>query len=313
MNYYERHLGDYARDTAHLSMLEHGAYSLLLDRYYATEAPIPDDQVHRLARARSPEEIAAVDAVLAEFFVRVDGAWVNHRAEREVAKYLETEPEREAKRANATERQRRARARRKDLFDALREHGLVPAYDTHTNELEAMLSRVTSPPVTRDTPVTAQPVTRNDTVAQPHTHTPIEDQKHSCPKPAASDPAPAAASKAERLAAVTEDAIETFNESPFTVAHGGRIPNVTKVNREKRRQQVAKAIGVVREICAEEFGTPAITRDFWVGYWAIVNADPFASGRQPGTGAHANWRPSFEYLVRPDTITSLYERAEASA
>ena len=36
MNYYERHLGDYARDTGHLSMLEHGAYSLLLDRYYAT-------------------------------------------------------------------------------------------------------------------------------------------------------------------------------------------------------------------------------------------------------------------------------------
>ncbi len=25
MNYYERHLGDYAKDTAHLSMLEHGA------------------------------------------------------------------------------------------------------------------------------------------------------------------------------------------------------------------------------------------------------------------------------------------------
>ena len=30
MNYYERHLGDYARDTAHLSMMEHGAYGLLL-------------------------------------------------------------------------------------------------------------------------------------------------------------------------------------------------------------------------------------------------------------------------------------------
>jgi uncharacterized protein YdaU (DUF1376 family) len=33
VNYYERHLGDYAKDAGHLSMLEHGAYSLLLDRY----------------------------------------------------------------------------------------------------------------------------------------------------------------------------------------------------------------------------------------------------------------------------------------
>ena len=31
MNYYERHLGDYARDAGHLSMLEHGAYALLLN------------------------------------------------------------------------------------------------------------------------------------------------------------------------------------------------------------------------------------------------------------------------------------------
>jgi len=86
MNYYERHLGDYARDTAHLSMLEHGAYGLLLDRYYATEKPIPADQVHRLARARSKEERQAVDDVLAEFFTLVDGAWMNARAELEIAK-----------------------------------------------------------------------------------------------------------------------------------------------------------------------------------------------------------------------------------
>ena len=84
MNYYERHLGDYARDTAHLSMLEHGAYSLLLDRYYSTEAGIPEEQAHRLARARTKEERAAVDAVLGEFFTLRGGVWINGRAEREV-------------------------------------------------------------------------------------------------------------------------------------------------------------------------------------------------------------------------------------
>lgn len=93
MNYYERHLGDYARDTAHLSLLEHGVYTLLLDRYYATEDPIPGDQAHRLARARTDEERSAVDVVLAEFFQKqetddnpVGFVWVNRRVEEEIEK-----------------------------------------------------------------------------------------------------------------------------------------------------------------------------------------------------------------------------------
>jgi len=84
LNYYERHLGDYARDTAHLSMLEHGAYNLLLDRYYASEAPIPADQAHRVARARSAEERKAVDAVLAEFFTLEEGGFRQKRVQAEI-------------------------------------------------------------------------------------------------------------------------------------------------------------------------------------------------------------------------------------
>jgi uncharacterized protein YdaU (DUF1376 family) len=86
VNYYERHLGDYARDAGHLSMLEHGAYTLLLDRYYTTERGIPADQAHRVCRARTREEREAVDTVLAEFFTLEDGCWVNGRATREVTK-----------------------------------------------------------------------------------------------------------------------------------------------------------------------------------------------------------------------------------
>lgn len=86
MNYWERHIGDYARDTAHLSLLEHGVYTLLLDRYYATEAPIPEDQAHRVARARSKEEKAAVDAVLSEFFTLAGGVWTNGRCDEEIEK-----------------------------------------------------------------------------------------------------------------------------------------------------------------------------------------------------------------------------------
>lgn len=88
MNYYPRHLGDYAKDTGHLSMLEHGAYTLLLDRYYSTDAAIPADQTYRLTRARSREERAAVDSVLAEFFTLNGDWWTNSRADKEIEKAL---------------------------------------------------------------------------------------------------------------------------------------------------------------------------------------------------------------------------------
>lgn len=166
MNYYERHLGDYAKDTAHLSMLEHGAYNLLLDRYYGTEAGIPADQVYRVARARTKEERAAVDAVLAEFFTTVDGAWVKNRVEEEIQRYRDSIPAAEEKKINDKERQRRARERRKALFNELRELGVVMPWDASTSELQTELSRVKShgghapvtPPVTRDNTASQSPV-----------------------------------------------------------------------------------------------------------------------------------------------------------
>ncbi len=144
VNYYERHLGDYARDTRHLTMLEHGAYNVLMDRYYTTEKGIPEAQAYRVAGARTPEEKEAVDAVLAEFFKLVDGTWVKGRIEEEIAKYRDSSNDTEERRKHETERKRRYRARRSELFAELREHGLVPAFDTAIEVLEDMLSRVLS-------------------------------------------------------------------------------------------------------------------------------------------------------------------------
>lgn len=87
MNYYERHIGDYLKGTAHLSLLEHGIYGRLLDVYYTRESGIPADQSARLIGARTPEELTVLGIVLAEFFVEQDGLWIHGRCEREVAKY----------------------------------------------------------------------------------------------------------------------------------------------------------------------------------------------------------------------------------
>ncbi len=89
MNYYKRHIGDYAAATRHLTMLEHGAYTLLLDTYYTTEAPLPADlkAAARKAGARSKDEVAAVETVLPEFFTLTDRGWIQQRCDAEIEAY----------------------------------------------------------------------------------------------------------------------------------------------------------------------------------------------------------------------------------
>jgi len=84
-------MGDYGRDTAHLSLAEHGAYALLLDHYYSTEMPLPADLValNRLCRAFDKAEQRAVASVADMFFpIGPDGLRHNIRADREIPKDL---------------------------------------------------------------------------------------------------------------------------------------------------------------------------------------------------------------------------------
>lgn len=91
MNYYKRHIGDYAAATRHLSLLEHGAYCLMLDLYYTSERPLPADEkaVQRLVGARSKEEREAVSLLLHEFFTLSDDGWRQFRCDEEIAKKVE--------------------------------------------------------------------------------------------------------------------------------------------------------------------------------------------------------------------------------
>ena len=89
--WYAHHPGDYLRDTAHLSLAQHGAYRLLLDHYYSTAGPLPTDvtALHRVCRAFDQSEKDAVSSVLAESFeLRADG-YHNTRADAELAKQAE--------------------------------------------------------------------------------------------------------------------------------------------------------------------------------------------------------------------------------
>jgi uncharacterized protein YdaU (DUF1376 family) len=85
--WYPRYVGDYQRKTGHLSMMEHGAYAMLLDHYYSTGGlPANAEQLHRICRALACDEQAALQSVVDQFFTRNGDRLINKKAEEELAK-----------------------------------------------------------------------------------------------------------------------------------------------------------------------------------------------------------------------------------
>jgi len=87
MHYYKRNIGDYAKKCGRLTMLQHGAYTLLIDSCYDREAfPTLDDAIE-WTWASSREEIEAVTFVLRKFFTLQDGVYVQKRIQEELNEY----------------------------------------------------------------------------------------------------------------------------------------------------------------------------------------------------------------------------------
>lgn len=91
-------MADYESDTTHLSLMEHGAYRLLLDHYYKKRQALPANAslLHRICRAFAADEQAAVQSVLNEFFVLQSDGYHQKRADREIGKAVEISAKRSA-------------------------------------------------------------------------------------------------------------------------------------------------------------------------------------------------------------------------
>lgn len=89
VNFYSHHIGDYLKDTSHLSLLEHGVYRRLLDIYYAREKPIPLDlnECYRLVSAVTHSEKKAVKKTLEEFFFKSAFGFENKRCNEEIEQF----------------------------------------------------------------------------------------------------------------------------------------------------------------------------------------------------------------------------------
>ncbi len=84
MHYYKFNIADWSLHTAHLSPAEEAIYFRLINYYYDTEKPIPEETQPVTRRLRLETEGAAVSVILDEFFTLKDGNWFHSRCEKEI-------------------------------------------------------------------------------------------------------------------------------------------------------------------------------------------------------------------------------------
>jgi len=114
MHYYKKNIGDYAKKTGRLSMLQHGALTLLNDACYDREVFPTFEQAIEWTWASTKEEIEAVEFVLKRFFKLSDGVFVqdeilldllDYKSKADVNKRIAAERE-ARRRQNITNRER---------------------------------------------------------------------------------------------------------------------------------------------------------------------------------------------------------------
>ena len=89
MHYYNRNIGDYHKKAGKLNMLQHGAYTLLLDACYDREKFPTKEEAYEWTWAEAVDEIKAVDYILKKFFKLIDGVYVQNNVNEKLAKYQE--------------------------------------------------------------------------------------------------------------------------------------------------------------------------------------------------------------------------------
>lgn len=262
MIYYRRYLGSYLRKTSRLSMLEHGAYGLLLDYYYAEETPIPLelDDVYRMVRALLPEERRAVVKVLSLYFEKRDDGYHNARADEEIA-------------ATA----------------AVRENGKLGGRPRKTEVETKDITEVETKEETKE--ITEQGtcgVSRNNHPTTDNRQ-PTEDNRH----PTGNQPASAGLPDILPSNIPYKEIVSLHN------AIMDRLPKVKVLNNDRRR--------LIRSAWQASKGWQKL--EFWKAYFEECSEDDFLNGTGPYRGEHANWMPTFDYLMRPKVVTRTYEKA----
>lgn len=141
MHYYKRNIGDYAKKAGRLSMLEHGAYTLLMDAIYDRETFPTLEEALDWAWARDDAEVAAIKFVLSKFFTLDGDRYVQKRIQDELDSY-KAKAETNARIAKDREAKRKSKHEpSRNVHEACEEkHEPSPNHKPLTNNQEPLTS-----------------------------------------------------------------------------------------------------------------------------------------------------------------------------
>lgn len=127
MNYYKRHIGDYAKKAGRLSILQHGVYTQLIDACYDRECFPTRDEAIDWVWASSSAEVEALDFVLRKFFTLQDGRYVEKSIEADLAAYrVKAETNARIAHDRETARRKNSTARARSVHDAPKDQDESP-------------------------------------------------------------------------------------------------------------------------------------------------------------------------------------------
>jgi uncharacterized protein YdaU (DUF1376 family) len=183
MHYYNRNIGDYHKKAGRLSMLEHGAYTLLLDACYDRERFPTLDEALDWCWARTGEERAAVEFVLGKFFALQDGVYVQRRVADEVEEYKIkgvvnqlVALSREAKKKNKLDFAKEC----EDLKDEIKHDPLAKTYAAWTELVDSLNKKHAACTSVQDRAPNQEPITNNQ---EPITNINISMVSEALPEP----------------------------------------------------------------------------------------------------------------------------------
>lgn len=286
MNYYEHHLGDYLRDTAHLSPLEDGIYRRLLDQYYIRELPLPllPRDVYRLARAQSKQDREAVDTVLREFFDEAADGWRQERCDREIARFQDKRGK-----AKASADARWSHSERN--ANASNGHASASADEMRTHSERNAIDHANGMPhagASARTPVRAP--------ARPQSPVPSNQS----PEEQETEPT-ARVGSAEASAAYS---VPDCPAQKLLEAYHELCPSMAKVRiLTKARQSNARARWV--QVCTAEKWNAEQGLEWFRWYFAQAEASDFLTGRRARTDRP--WAADFEWLMTAGNFAKVVE------
>ena len=271
VHYYTFHIGDYRKDTVHLTLLEHAIYRSLIDSCFETEQPLPLDhaKLMRSHSVRSEAEKESFNNVLADFFIETPDGYRNFRVDNELEKiYKKSEKARESAKIRWEKKAKAMQTDSERIANASKVDANAPK-----NDADGML------PIN---PLTHNPETKDKTISPSGSSIEIDQQDligdlESYEKPA---------SKNKMPRNWTQSLVDTYHEC---------LPDWPRVEiiNDDRKKAASRAWKFTKE---------SNTVDFWRGMFSECQGNKFMEGDND-----RGWKGNFDYLLTSKAMVKIYE------